>query len=333
MRVAVTGATGNVGTSVVEALAAEPAVDSVVGIARRLPALALGKVEWRSADVTSADLRPLFRGADVVVHLVWVVQPSHDQAALHRVNVGGSLRAFEAAAEAGVGSLVVASAFGAYSPADGDSDAEAAVDESWPTNGIPTSWYSRQKAYVERALDSFELAHPAIRVVRFRSGLVLKAEAGAQAHRLFARPIPRIALEPWLPAVPDVPGLRTQAVHSLDVGDAYRRAVVSDVRGAFNLAADPPLDARHLAAAYGARTVPVPLPAFRAAVAAAWHLRLQPTSPDWVDLLVRSPLLDASRARTELGWSPAHSAEAALVEFLDGVWRGAGTPTAPMHPS
>lgn len=122
-------------------------------------------------------------------------------------------------------------------------------------------------------------------------------------------------------------------MHSLDVGDAYRRAVVSDVRGPFNLAADPALDACHVAAAYDARTVRVPLSAFRAAVAAAWHLRMQPTSPDWVDLLVRSPLLDTSRARRELGWAPVHSADAALIEFLEGMWRGAGAPTASLHPS
>ena len=46
MRVVVTGATGNVGPSVVEALRRDPAVDSVVGLARRLPELQLAKVQW-----------------------------------------------------------------------------------------------------------------------------------------------------------------------------------------------------------------------------------------------------------------------------------------------
>lgn len=87
MRVVVTGATGNVGTSLVAALAEEPQVESVVGIARRAPAVPMVKVEWHAADVTRDDLVPLFRGADAVVHLVWVVQPNHDEAALHRVNV------------------------------------------------------------------------------------------------------------------------------------------------------------------------------------------------------------------------------------------------------
>ena len=330
MRVAVTGATGNVGTSVLAALADEPEVDSVVGIARRVPDAAFPKVEWRSADVTRHDLVPLLRTVDAVVHLVWVVQPNHDKVALQRVNVAGSLRVFQAVADAGVATLVNASAFGAYSAGPKD----RAVDESWPTHGIPGSWYSRQKAYVERALDAFTLAHPGIRVVRFRSALVLKREAAAQAHRLYGGPLlPRSLVRPAsVRAVPDVDGLRTQAVHSRDVATAYRRALVSDVRGAFNLASDPVLDAASVAAALQARTVPLPARVLRAGVSASWRLRLQPTSPDWVDLLLRPPLLDAGRARDVLGWSPTASATAALVEFLEGIADGAGGATAPLAP-
>lgn len=215
VRVAVTGATGNVGTSLLTALAAEPTVTSIVGIARRIPAVALPKVEWRAADVVKDDLLPLFRGADAVVHLTWIVQPNHREADLRAVNVGGSRRVHDAVAAAEVPILVNASAFGAYAGGDGDRP----VDESWPTDGIPGSWYSRQKAEVERALDAFGQQHPQIRIVRFRSALVLKREAGAQAHRLYGGPLlPRALVRPGrVPAVPDVPGVRVQAVHSADV--------------------------------------------------------------------------------------------------------------------
>ena len=57
---------------------------------------------------------PLFRDADAVVHLTWIVQPNHRQADLRAVNVGGSRRVHEAVAAAGVPILVHASAFGAY---------------------------------------------------------------------------------------------------------------------------------------------------------------------------------------------------------------------------
>ncbi len=115
MRVVVTGATGNVGASVCEALSAEPAVDSILGLARRLPTLDLPKVTWASADVSSSDLEPHFRGADVVVHLAWLIQPSHQPAVLEATNVEGTARVLAAVARTTVPALVYASSVGAYS--------------------------------------------------------------------------------------------------------------------------------------------------------------------------------------------------------------------------
>src|SRR5437764_1466483 len=107
---------------------------------------------------------------------------------------------------------------------------------------------------------------------------------------------------------PDVPRLRVQAVHSLDVGDAYRRALVSDARGAFNVAADPPIGPVELGELLKARRVRLPGAALRAAAAATYALRLQPTEPGWVDMAFAVPLLDSGRARRERGWQPTRTA-------------------------
>jgi UDP-glucose 4-epimerase len=69
MRVVVIGATGNVGTSVLRSLENEDQVESILGLARRLPRLQMRKVEWRAADVTKDDLVPHLRDADAVVLL------------------------------------------------------------------------------------------------------------------------------------------------------------------------------------------------------------------------------------------------------------------------
>lgn len=117
MRVVVVGATGNVGTSLLQVLADEPAVESVVGVARRRPDVELPKTEWFKGDVVHADLARLFRGADAVVHLAWLIQPGRDRDLLWRVNVDGSSRVFRAIAEARVPALIYASSVGVYSPA------------------------------------------------------------------------------------------------------------------------------------------------------------------------------------------------------------------------
>jgi nucleoside-diphosphate-sugar epimerase len=327
----VTGASGNVGTSLLRALATDPDVESVVGIARRRPALTFAKTQWQVADVTRSPLEPLFDGADAVVHLAWLIQPSRDEATLHETNVRGSERVFEAAARCEVPALVYASSVGAYSAGPKD----RRVDEQWPTDGIPTSFYSRHKAEVEHFLDTFERQRPAMRVVRLRPGLIFKREAASGIRRLFAGPF----LPGWLvrraliPAVPSTARLLFQAVHSLDVGEAYRLALTRPVRGAFNIAAEPVIDPAELGRILGARPVSVPPALLRSAAGLSWRLRLQPTPPGWVDLALGAPLMDTARARTELGWQPTVSAGAALIELLDGLRDKAGIETPPLSPS
>ena len=330
MRVVVVGATGNAGTSLLSALAEDAVVDSVLGVARRRPELAVAKTEWATADIASDDLVPLFRGADAVVHLAWTIQPSHDLRRLWQINVEGSTRLFRAVGEAGVPALVYASSVGAYSRGPKD----RAVDESWPTAGIQTSFYARHKAEVERRLDRFERESPSTRVVRLRPGLIFKREAAEGIRRLFAGPfLVNPLLRPSLiPIVPNIPRLRFQAVHSLDVGDAYRRAVVDDARGPFNVAADPVLDPPVLARVLGARLVPFPVGLARGVAALTWRLHLQPTPPGWVDLALGVPVLDTTRAREELGWRPRRSSTEALLELLEGFREGAGADTPPLSP-
>ena len=327
----VVGATGNVGSSLVRALAASSEVGSVLGVARRRPRLVVEKVEWARADIAVDELVPLFRGSDVVVHLAWLIQPSRDQQQLGRVNLEGSARVFRAVAEAGVPALVYASSVGAYSPGPKD----RLVDESWPVGGVRTSFYARQKAEVEWRLDGFEREHPRIRVARMRPGLIFKRAAATGIRRLFAGPLlPTTLLRPtFVPIVPDISGLRFQAVHSDDVAAAYREAIVRDVAGAFNLAAEPVLDPGRLAELFEARLVRVPRRLARSALALSWRLHLQPSPPGWLDLGLAVPLLDTTRARTELGWTPQVAADQALRELLDGMREGAGDATPPLAPA
>lgn len=328
MRIVVVGATGNIGTSVLRSLEKEESVESVLGLARRKPSLALPKVEWASADVASDDLVPLFMGADAVVLLAWIIQPSRDLNKQWMVNVEGSTRVARATRDAGVPSLLYASSVGAYSPGPKD----RRVDESWPTGGVPTSYYGRHKAEVERRLDRFERESPEVRVVRMRPGLVFKKEAAQGIRRLFAGPFfPGLLANPVLiNIVPEIEDLRSQVVHSYDVGEAFRLAIVGKARGAFNLATEPVLDSQEIARILDARTVPVPERLARAGVGLSWKFRLQPVPPGWLDLSRQVPIMDTTRARTELGWTPRYSADETLLDVLEGLRSGSGLDTPPL---
>lgn len=324
MKVVITGASGNVGSRLVPALLAHPDVTEVVGIARRPPERS--DIAWHAADVATSDLRPLVRGADVVVHLAWLLVPSHKPDLMARVNLGGTQAVLDAVAAEGVPALVHGSSIGAYSPGPKD----RAVDETYPTDGISSSLYSRQKATAERMVDVFEQQHPDRRVVRIRPGIVLQAEAASSLARYFLGPlVPQRLIRPaLLPVVPRTPGLAFQAVHASDLADAYVGAVTRPVRGAFNVAGGPVLDAHAMAAALRAREVPVPRMLLRSAVAAAWRLRLLPMDPGWIDLGTKGPLIDSSRAQRELGWTPRVDVREALLEVVAamGDLRGGDTP-------
>jgi UDP-glucose 4-epimerase len=329
VRVVITGASGNVGTSLLGALADEPRIDSVVALARRRPDLDMPKTTWAEADVAKSDLLEHFAEADAVVHLAWLIQPSRDLNELRRVNVHGSRRVFETAAAAGVRALVYASSVGAYSPGPKD----RGVDESWATDGISTSFYSRHKAEVEHLLDDFEQHHPHIRVVRFRPALIFKREVGSEVRRLFVGPLlPNFLLRRYLiPIVPNTRNLRFQAVHSFDVGNAYRLALVNDARGAFNIAADPVLDQDELARCLDAKQVRLSPRVLRRAASLTWRLRLQPTPVGWVDMGLQAPLIDSTRARMELDWEPQRTSKEALSDLIAGMREGAGLPTPPLE--
>lgn len=333
------GATGNTGTALLRRLRREPDLASIVGVARRVPTPTAippelpAEVEWRSIDIAQpaavGQLAEVFTGATAVVHLGWQIQPSHQPDRLRRTNVAGTAHVAEAAVRAGVPTLVVASSVGAYAP--GPSDHR--IDESWPTTGVPGSTYSAHKSAQERLLEQVSQHRPELRLVVLRPALIFQRDAASEIARYFLGPLAPLSLLRFgrLPGAPSDPRLRVQAVHADDVADAYLRAIRTPVRGAFNLAADPVLDADRLTQRFGGVRLPVPVPLLRTAAAATWHARLQPTEPGWVRLAAQAPLMSRQRAETELGWLPRISAVDAVAELFAGMADRSGLPTAPLR--
>ncbi len=331
MRIVVLGATGNVGTPLVATLARDERITEIVGFARRDPGIAVPKVRWVTGDVRTADLGALCDGAAAVVHLVWKIQPSHDRDETRSVNLGGTERVLDAVRRRRVPLLVHASSLAAYSP--GPDDPDRPVDETWPTDGIPTSFYARDKAAAERMLDALEAERPELRVVRLRPGMIFQRSASEQIRRYFLGPFwPSPLVRPGrLPLVPLPRGLRTQVVHAADVAEAYRLAIVSpQAVGAYNVAAPETVTLELVSEVLGGRPLPIPPGALRAIADVSWRARLQPAPPGWIDLAMRSPLMDGSRLAA-LGWRPRHSAAETVRELLVGLRDRVGGPTPPLR--
>ena len=169
-----------------------------------------------------------------------------------------------------------------------------------------------------------------------RPGLVFKREAAAGVRRLFAGPLfPNLLANPSLiNFVPEIEDLRSQVVHSYDVGDAFKLAILNEeARGAYNLATEPVLDAKEIGRILNARPFPVSARFARAGADLSWRFRLQPVPPGWLDLSRQVPIMDTQRARTDLGWAPRYSADETLIEMLEGLRTGAGLDTPPLSPA
>lgn len=331
MRIVVTGASGNIGTALLGRLAGS---HEVVGVARRPPGdeYPYRAASWVALDLTTssaaADLAPVFAGADAVVHLAWGFQPSHDVAYLERLGVGGSRAVLDAAVAAGVGHLVHLSSIGAYSPRVD----ERPVDESWPTQGMPSSPYSQHKVAAERMLDAYAASGGSMLVTRLRPGIVGQRQAGSALLRYGLPAAIPASLLRHVPLLPLDRRLVVPMVHADDVADAIVRSLAQRETGAFNLAAEPPLTRDDIAAALGAHPVHLPAPALRLVASAGWHARVQPVDPGWLDLAMSVPVLDTTRARAELGWAPTSGARAVLDELLTGLREAASGASPALRP-
>jgi UDP-glucose 4-epimerase len=171
-----------------------------------------------------------------------------------------------------------------------------------------------------------------------RPTLVLQPEASSEIGRYFLGPLlfgaARLVPGSVARLLPlPVPALRVQFVHADDVADALVAILDRRAPGPFNLAAEPTVDADGLARALGTVRVPVPAIALRTALSAAFHARLVPTEPGWLDLGLQAPALNTSRARRLLDWEPAHRGDDVLRQFVAALSRGEGAPGPLLHPA
>lgn len=327
LTVAITGPTGEIGIPLLRRLEEVEAVSSVRGMARRpfRPELAgWQKVAYRRGDVLDRDsLTSLFEGADVVVHLAFSIFGGRGQT--RRVNLIGSRNVFAAARAAGVQRLVYASSVAAYGF---HPDNPQPLSEGVPARGSDGFYYSEQKAELEAALaDSLEGSDIAAYV--FRPCVV----AGPQATMLVDRvvgaarlgdPVPK--LRRWAGRVPGVkpvlpdPGTPFQLVHHDDVATALAAAIEgTGESGAYNLAGEGTITLGDVARAIGWRSVRVPGPLASIGGRSARRLAFFSPQLEWAIAYDRPVLMDATKARVELGWEPQFDAEETLIQTAVGA--------------
>lgn len=330
VRIAVTGASGNVGTAVLRALRAAYPDAQAVGLSRRRPPQEppFDGVTWVQVDLASEDSETIllnaFSGVDAVVHLAIAFQPMRDRRYLRRVNVDGTERVARACEAAGVGHLVHLSSGGIYAP--GAYGVE--VDESWPRTGVEASTYSMDKAAAEDVLDGLSTR---MRVARLRPGLISQCSFGSALLRYALPDLVPSSIVDVVPFLPIDRSFVVPAVHSDDVADAVVRVLQRRASGPFNLAAPTPVRADTVADAFGVRIVPTPKRVLSTAVRVGFTAHVLSIHHGWVELAFETPLLNAARARNELGWQASKDGPAVLRDTVRGMQDRAFGDSPPMR--
>ena len=333
LTVAVTGPTGTFGFGLIPLLQADDRVTRIVGIARRpFDPAAYGwtKMQYRRGDVRDPEaLRDAFAGADVVVHLAFLVTGAASGEVIRSINVGGTLNAFRAAAAVGARRFVYASSVAAYGF---HPDNPIGMTEEWPVRPAARLFYAQEKAELELLLgaEADRSGGPALYLLR--PPIVLGPHAmGAKnplsgplapLGRSLARRVGRLPL----PVPVLVPVLPLQFVHEEDLGHAFLQCIVAaGPPGAYNLAAEGILTTADVAREFGMLPLPLPGGPAQAAARAMAALPFLPPAAKWVEAASHPAIMDATRAKEELGWAPRFTA---LEALRDTVRRGLQPDTA-----
>lgn len=294
MRVAVTGAAGQLGTQVLERLLARRDVERVLSLDLRKPRLVSPKLEHVRADVRDPNLHQLLDGSDALVHLAFLIMHKVTKGVFEDINVNGSKNVFESAIRAGVGHIVYTSSIAAYGVVHGH---PVPITETTPRVRQPEFPYSAAKYDVEEVLDGLEEEHPDLVVTRFRPSILIGTHMPHAMGQLMARG--------YVVSLGDTPA---PLVWDEDVADAIVLALDKRLGGAFNVGTEEPLAGVDLAAAADLKSIRSPLWLLKmyghlSGVIEAMGL-LPSTDPSWFHVTDVEMIPSSEKARTELGWDP-----------------------------
>ena len=305
-RIFLTGASGYLGSLLMERLAELPEVERITGIALSTPRGPLpSKASFLQMDMRSPDLAAVMSGHDVVVHTACIVFWTAKMSVQERddINLNGVRNVARAALTNGITRFIHTSSMAAYDPvlAVGKSD----VTEDFPTGqGDSSFYYWNAKAMAEMSLR--ETFHGSSAVLTFLRPIYIigpRNRANAQTYRQNAINFP--GQNP-----------RRQFIHEEDVAAAFIRALRTDMPGAFNVVPDDFIRMRDVWKIAGAKFVPTaPLGLARWITGIRWQYFGSPIHSSWIqDMLV--DFTGSNAKLKDTGWKPQFGSEQALRSAL-----------------
>ncbi|MBI2856541.1 MAG: SDR family oxidoreductase [Chloroflexi bacterium] len=313
-RVAVTGASGYIGSRLLARLKSDPDVEAIVAIDHTpLPSEPDGEVRFHQRDINEP-LEDLFRenGVNAVVHLAFVLRPGHNRAAIERTNVAGTSNLLHASSRAGVATIVYLSSTTVYGARP---DNPPLLTEEHPLRPQREFQYAWDKTQVEAMLQGYGHTHPQARVVVLRSCVVMGQGAENFITRALSKPF-LVAVKGYDPPM--------QFLYQDDLTELMALALKEKaIHGAFNVAGDGAVPYSEMVALSGRRLLRLPASVLYPFLQATWNLRIQGDSPSVGLDFIRYPwVADTARVRRETGYRFRYTSREALMAYLGSGGRG-----------
>ena len=306
-RIAVTGASGYVGTVLIRQLVEREDVHSILAIDVRAPSQPPGsKVSFVRQDV-SEPFPGLFavHGVDTVVHLAYELRQGRNREANRRVNVDGTRNTIEACRRGDVGRMVYLSSTSVYGA---HPDNPQVLTEEMPARPVAGFQYSEDKLASERLLDGYATATPGVGVCIIRCCPIMGANADNFIASAFDKPF-LVAVSGANPPI--------QLIHEDDMVECLTLATMRDGEGLYNLAGSGPIDWNDMADARGRRVVSLPAWLLYPLTQLTWSLRLQSDSPALgLDMIRYRWTASTEKMEREMGFKPRYSSKDAWEAYV-----------------
>lgn len=304
----ITGAFGYIGQRLLERLNRADAFERVICTDIRPPPEKLpARFEYLHCDIR--DLERLFRifeetAVQSVAHLAFIAEPTRDPSFEFDVDVGGTQNVLTVCDRLHIGKLVVASSDCAYGFFAGTPDYLVEDAPIRPTPGFP---YAENKAEIENRVAEFAGSHPDCSVVVLRPCMVMGPNADNVTSRSMEGPL-IVGFRGCNPVM--------QFIHEDDAADAFYKALVLPVSGAFNLAADAGIPYRLLAKTLKKPFLALPAWLVYPLVEALYRIRVMPFGKAQLSY-IRYPLsMDVEKIKKELDFRPRYSSVETVESFL-----------------
>jgi UDP-glucose 4-epimerase len=295
----ITGGAGYIGSRLVDLLSRRDDTEKIVICDVAAPRAYVPKTEFERTDVRDREaVRATLERAqpDALVHLAFILNPSHDETLMYDVDVNGTHNVLEAAGAAGTRQVLVTSSAAAYGAFP---DNPVPLTEDHPVRGVSTFSYARDKTESDRVCQLWAAKYPDRTMTIVRPCVVFGPNVDNYLVRLWTG-------QPFA-ADPGTLDNDIQFVHEDDVVEAITALLMGGHGGAYNVAPDEAMTMREGAELIRSPVRKLPMRTYRAMARAMWAARLSEAPPGQIDFAVHPWIVSNDKLKRQTGWSPRYT--------------------------